>query len=448
MKKTNKTTKTSRLALAMLLPGLLLASNARAQLFGGTIKPSISVPASITLATDQRYTIMSVKDQYYTPYAAPTAAATTATNVTPTGNTGPDQLVDVQGSIPTTGISINIPVTATGSGTLPAYSSSVDIDPIYTEDGNGRTLTLSWPKQTVTSTTKYITATLSAVGGTLNAKKLDINAGIGSDYLGVLLGSIFYPYNKAGALTTLQVHDIAPIPDRMFGIADNKGSKTSHQFLYLPVIAEDGSVWLNNNLGADYANLNSPSFSPTTVVSSDGEYHSYGSVFEWGRKPDGHELVNWTGPNTGSFVTVGYSTTRVDVPTDTKFILISSTPFDWRVTPNNTLWSGGGAVNNPCPDGFHVPSAAEVAHVKALYYASSIPFVKGGMCGNHPGYSGYNIQVSSDYHLSDCSGTGINNDIGIMGLDYGSVYHHDNYMAYAVNYSIRTKGAAVRCIKN
>lgn len=38
---------------------------------------------------------------------------------------------------------------------------------------------------------------------------------------------------------------------------------------YLPIKGPDGKTWLSNNLGADYANLNSPHFSPATQAGGD-----------------------------------------------------------------------------------------------------------------------------------------------------------------------------------
>jgi hypothetical protein len=57
-------------------------------------------------------------------------------------------------------------------------------------------------------------------------------------------------------------------------------------------MGEDGKVWLNNNLGADYSNVSSSSFSPGTQATVYNDYHAYGSLFQWGRPADGHELIS------------------------------------------------------------------------------------------------------------------------------------------------------------
>jgi uncharacterized protein (TIGR02145 family) len=318
-----------------------------------------TIPATITLAQAKKYLLASIYDNNYLPYTTPTTAATTAK--LDVGSTSA-VTIDVQGSIPTTGISVYIPVTATDSGTLPAYSGSVIVPSSLTEDGISRQLTLSWAAQAYTSSTTTIPATLSAVGGTLNAKKLDVNAGVGNDGLGVLLGSFSYPYDNAGDVTTYQVRDIAGIPDRMFGKYDLGNTTTyEHNFIYLPLANEDGQIWLNNNLGADYSNVSSTSFNPVLQATSGADYHAYGSFFQWGRPADGHELISWSSSTAG---TATYGTTSTlnstDTPTSALFITPANDPYDWRSTQNDNLWQGEAGTNNPCPSGFRVPTVGEL----------------------------------------------------------------------------------------
>ncbi|SIT28128.1 hypothetical protein SAMN05421785_1257 [Chryseobacterium gambrini] len=64
--------------------------------------------------------------------------------------------------------------------------------------------------------------------------------------------------------------------------------------LYIPITGEDGKVWLNNNLGAHYTNVNHPSFNITKQAISETDHLAYGSKFQWGRKPDRHELMTYT----------------------------------------------------------------------------------------------------------------------------------------------------------
>lgn len=305
------------------------------------------IPSNITL--EGRYFIASILDQDYSPFTTPTGPATTARPVPADGIN--ETLVDLQGVIPTSGLTVHIPATATGNGTIGAWSQTINVPANLTEDGISRNITLSWSSQSYNTSTKSITATLKSEVATLNARKLDINAGIGNDYLGVLLGRFLMP--NQGTQKGYEVRIIAGIPDRMFNQPDNQGA-FNHNFLYLPVQAEDGKVWLNNNLGADYTNTQSPSFNIAKQAASAVDFKAFGSLFQWGRKPDGHDLITWTNADTGTGV---YGTTNVaaDNPANPLFILGA----DWRQTQSGTLWQNGSSANNPCPVGFKVPSEAE-----------------------------------------------------------------------------------------
>jgi uncharacterized protein (TIGR02145 family) len=117
--------------------------------------------------------------------------------------------------------------------------------------------------------------------------------------------------------------------------------------------------FMSYNLGATEMSIKEQllHISPT-ISSTDGTAYTseeqtafskvYGSLYQWGRKTDGHQNV-WSSPTTGQ------TAAPTDAGTD-NFLTGSS---DWTSTPDNTLWDGEVSANNPCPPGFHVPSQAD-----------------------------------------------------------------------------------------
>jgi uncharacterized protein (TIGR02145 family) len=84
---------------------------------------------------------------------------------------------------------------------------------------------------------------------------------------------------------------------------------------------------------------------PSTNEEKEAYAKVYGSLYQWGRKTDGHQNV-WSSQTTTQ------AANPFDADTD-NFIAGSS---DWTSSPDNALWNSGVSANNPCPPGFHVPS--------------------------------------------------------------------------------------------
>ncbi|WP_336687836.1 hypothetical protein [Chryseobacterium bernardetii] len=434
--------------------------------------PGGVLPGTVTLAQNSRYWVASAYDNDYLPYTKPTAPASTAV-INADGT--PDTLVDVQGTITTTGITVYIPATVTGSGgTVAAWSSTTTIPANLTQNGVATQVTLSWASQTLTTANNSITATIKAIGNDLLAKKLDINAGIGNDYLGVLLGAFQYPYNSAGNFTTYELRDIPGIPDRMFGQIDNAG-KYEHNFLYLPVQAEDGKIWLNNNLGANYANVDSPAFNLTQQATDPNDINAMGSMFQWGRKPDGHDIAtrttNLVSSNTALSVSsingaINYPSggiTTTQNPTFPYVILYGGDHFgDWTsfaTPPLANRWRAS-SPNNPCPQGFKVPVYTEwsaliaaVGSANFMRNTTVLKFSRGGeMAGNtgisemyYPSGNAAHYMVGDHYSTSGGGSTAHVDSYGtgsyFGGSSSGSLF--DNNVG---NNAAQIQGS-VRCIK-
>jgi uncharacterized protein (TIGR02145 family) len=99
-----------------------------------------------------------------------------------------------------------------------------------------------------------------------------------------------------------------------------------------------GRIWMDRNLGA------------TQVATSSTDANSYGDIYQWGRRADGHQCR--TSPTTATL-------SSIDQPVHGNFILAPNAPHDW-LSPQNALWQGVNGVNNPCPSGYRIPTETEM----------------------------------------------------------------------------------------
>lgn len=189
-----------------------------------------------------------------------------------------------------------------------------------------------------------------------------------------------------------------------------------------------GKVWLDRNLGA------------SRVATSFDDYLAYGSLFQWGRLADGHQLINWTNATTGTPVN-GTTTTLspTDVPPNPLFITNGTSPSDWRSPKNDNLWQGGSGINNPCPSGYRIPNNAELEEERASWSSQNAAGAFGSplkftLAGNN---------------------TGTVNEIGTRGTLWSSqVWTNYSYCleitttASNLNSRARSCGVTVRCIKD
>jgi hypothetical protein len=111
-----------------------------------------------------------------------------------------------------------------------------------------------------------------------------------------------------------------------------------------------GKIWMDRNLGA------------SQVATSSVDTNSYGDLYQWGRRADGHQCR--TSPTTATL-------SSTDQPAHGDFITVNSGNYDWRSPQNDNLWQGVNGVNNPCPSGYRLPTNAELDSERLSWSANS-----------------------------------------------------------------------------
>ena len=184
-----------------------------------------------------------------------------------------------------------------------------------------------------------------------------------------------------------------------------------------------GATWMDRNLGA------------TQAATSSTDVAAYGDLYQWGRSADGHELRTSL-----TTTTIGIS----DTPGHADFIINGSSPNDWHTPQNDNLWQGTSGINNPCPNGYRLPTSLELNAERASWasqdndgaFSSTLKFTAGGV---RLGYNGNISSVSTGgyYWSSTAFGNGV------------------EYLAYASNYAgiynnggERANALCIRCIKD
>jgi hypothetical protein len=126
-------------------------------------------------------------------------------------------------------------------------------------------------------------------------------------------------------------------------------------------------VWHSKNLGAQQV-------ATKANTDTDGDYLSYGSLFQWGRAADGHELMNWSSYDDIDAAVNDTTATRAatTVAVDNKFIINNATPYDWveNTTQDENNVDDDGAIRSAnwsktdgssiCPIGYRVPTDTEL----------------------------------------------------------------------------------------
>ena len=124
-------------------------------------------------------------------------------------------------------------------------------------------------------------------------------------------------------------------------------------FIYKTVFYKN-RCWLDRNLGA------------IEVPKSLNDNSGYGKYFQWGRTMDGHE-------DCGS--QVSHLISAIDNPGMGSFTTNDKPPYDWRDPQSDSLWQT--TTNNPCPEGWRVPTLNEwgdvISNLGSLWEAFNSP---------------------------------------------------------------------------
>jgi len=228
-------------------------------------------------------------------------------------------------------------------------------------------------------------------------------------------GTASFALNIGGKTCSLEITVLSFVCGTSTMTFTYKGSSVTYG-----TVMSAGRCWLDRNLGA------------TQVATSSTDAAAYGDLFQWGRLDDGHQ--GRTSPTTTTL-------SSSDVPGHGNFILAPSHPNDWRSPQNPNLWQGVNGTNNVCPDGYRLPTEAELDTERTSWgsnnaagaFASPLKLPVAGYRSSNEGSS---YEGSNGYYWSSSVG-GIY--AWFLGFSSGDA---------DVDIIRRAGGFSVRCIKD
>ena len=181
-----------------------------------------------------------------------------------------------------------------------------------------------------------------------------------------------------------------------------------------------GKTWMDRNLGA------------AQQATSSTDSQGYGDLYQWGRFSDGHQCRNSNTTNSQS---------NSNTPGHDEFIVESG---DWRLLSNNNLWQGVNGTNNPCPNGYRLPTYTELNNERKSWsssdaagaYASVLKIPLTGRRNNNSG--SLNSVGTQGFYWSSFVDSSSDNSYFL------GIFSNVAYMSA----SIRAFGYSVRCIKD
>lgn len=299
--------------------------------------------------------------------------------------------------------------TITGTLTSGMAASGVSVSVPYT-GGNAGT----YGAQSVSSSGVVgLTATLSA--GTLANGAGSVSYTITGTP--TTSGTASFAITVGGQSCTFTV-SVAAAPQYPAGTVNCAGATAAIVNVTNPIT---GKIWMDRNLGA------------TQVATSSTDANSYGGLYQWGRRADGHQCR--TSPTTATL-------SSIDQPANGNFITNNTGNLDWRSPQNANLWQGVNGVNNPCPSTYRLPTDTEL-DAERLSWSQN----------NSAGAFASPLKLPMAGFRRSSTGDLV--AVGTLGFYASSTVSntHSRYLYFnntnaSIDIDFRALGYAVRCIKN
>jgi uncharacterized protein (TIGR02145 family) len=146
--------------------------------------------------------------------------------------------------------------------------------------------------------------------------------------------------------------------------------------------------------------------------------------------------------------TSGTTSTRSssDTPGHGDFVSnLSNSPFDWRSTENVNLWQGVNGTNNPCPNGYRIPTEAEF-NAERLTWSSSN---RSGAFASPLKFTTAGYRQGSNATLQSVGEGGFywTSNVVAGSLRHSRFMNMSSWMAQVTSF-YRFNGLSVRCIKH
>jgi len=227
-----------------------------------------------------------------------------------------------------------------------------------------------------------------------------------------------WAYNDCGHSTPLIADKRTTAPTSCGGVLTFNYNNSTVS--YGSETGQNGTCWMDRNLGA------------LAVATAHNHSDAYGDLFQWGRGDDGHQIrTSGTTNVQSSSPTPGHSS----------YITGFSNWYNGTSPDPDVLWQGLQGINNPCPNGWRVPTGNELNDEMnswlALNYFSAfdspLKFSAGGFRSQTGGLS--TIGTGGRYWTSSIS--------GVSPLRLRTDNNNAEITAVA-----RANGMSIRCIRD